>query len=371
MAFAVVDRVRIVDRYIGTQVLVATLFAVAVLSFVIVLGNLFRELFPRLAEGSVSAGDAIRFIGLVLPYSLIFTVPWGFLTAVLLVFGRLSADHELISFRMAGLSLPRICLPVLVVGLFFAGICLWVNVSLGPRSERAIKTLIFRTATEKPESLFVEDRVFSELPDKRIYIGRRDGRTLYDFHLVEVDEQRRATLYVQADKVTIHPLPSASAVEMVLENAYIEAIEGGDFREKAPLRVEEHYFRLDLSGLKSDRFKTGQLDNGELRQALASGDLNEVQRREVYSEMSLRYSLSLACLAFGLVAVPLGIRAQRRETSAGFVLSVVIAVVYFVFIVFARTKRAEEGLLPHLLFWAPNALLIGFGAWLFWRAARR
>ncbi|MEM6910719.1 MAG: LptF/LptG family permease [Verrucomicrobiota bacterium] len=362
---------RIVDRYIGTQILISTLFAVGVLSFVIVLGNLFQELFPRMAEGTVSVGDAFQFIGLVLPYSLIFTIPWGFLTAVLLVFGRLSADKELISFRMAGMSLPRICLPVLVLGLVFSGICFWVNVSIGPRSEQAISFLIFRAATEKPESLFVEDRVFSELDDKRIYIGRREGRTLYDFHLVEVDELRRATLYVQAEKVTLNSLPSESAMEMRLENAYIEAIEGGDFREKAPLRVREHFYRVDLSGLKSSRFKTGQLDNAALREALRSGDLDQGQRQEVFSELSLRYSLSLACMTFGLVAIPLGIRTQRRETSTGFVLSVVIAVVYFLFIVFAKTKRAEEGWLPHGLVWLPNALFLGLGIWLFLRVARR
>ena len=51
----------------------------------------------------------LTFIAYVLPFSLIFTIPWGLLTAILLVFGRLSADNELIALRSNGVSIGRIC----------------------------------------------------------------------------------------------------------------------------------------------------------------------------------------------------------------------------------------------------------------------
>ena len=56
----------------------------------------------------------------------------AFLTAILLVFGRLSADSEFVSMRMAGLSMARICAPVGAVALFFTAICAWVNLSITP-----------------------------------------------------------------------------------------------------------------------------------------------------------------------------------------------------------------------------------------------
>ena len=58
-----------------------------------------------------SSGDApleliISFIAYILPFSLTFTIPWGFLTAVLLVFGKMSAEHDylvrLLSSRKIG-----------------------------------------------------------------------------------------------------------------------------------------------------------------------------------------------------------------------------------------------------------------------------
>ena len=44
------------------------------------------------------------------------------LTAILLVFGRLSADNELVSLRMTGMSMKRICAPIFVLALLLSGV---------------------------------------------------------------------------------------------------------------------------------------------------------------------------------------------------------------------------------------------------------
>ena len=88
---------KLIDRFVGRELLVSLGFAVAVLSLVLVLGNIFRRLLPLLVNQDVPAEYLITFIAYVLPFSLIFTIPWGLLTSVLLVFGRLSADNELIA----------------------------------------------------------------------------------------------------------------------------------------------------------------------------------------------------------------------------------------------------------------------------------
>ena len=56
-------------------------------------------------------------------------------------------------------------------------------------------------------------------------------------------------------------------------------------------------------------------------------------------ELHKRFAASLACVAFALIAVPLGITAHRKETSVGFALSLVIAFTYFFFIIMADTFR--------------------------------
>src|SRR5437763_10417965 len=101
---------KLIDRFISCELLVNVLFAIAVLSLVLVVGNIFRKLLPLLVNHDVPMEYLITFIAYVLPFSLIFTIPWGLLTAILLVFGRLSADNELIVLRASGVSVPRVCL---------------------------------------------------------------------------------------------------------------------------------------------------------------------------------------------------------------------------------------------------------------------
>src|SRR2546423_7403234 len=126
---------KIIDRYLSRQIIVNLLFATVVLSFVLVIGNIFRNLLPLLVNHDLPVDYLIGFIAYVLPFSLIFTIPWGLLTAVLLVFGRLSADNELTALRSNGVSIARICLPLVGIAILCTIASLWLNVDVAPAAQ--------------------------------------------------------------------------------------------------------------------------------------------------------------------------------------------------------------------------------------------
>src|SRR5206468_11942579 len=108
---------KLIDRFVSRELIVNVLFAIAVLSLVLVVGNIFRKLLPLLVNHDVPVEYLITFIAYVMPFSLIFTIPWGLLTAILLVFGRLSADNELIALRSNGVSISGNCIPLAVIAV--------------------------------------------------------------------------------------------------------------------------------------------------------------------------------------------------------------------------------------------------------------
>src|ERR1700674_666205 len=126
---------KLIDRAVSRELLVNVLFAIAVLSLVLVVGNIFRKLLPLLVNHDVPLEYLLSFIAYVLPFSLIFTIPWGLLTAILLVFGRLSADNELIALRANGVSVPRVAVSLCVISLLCSAICLWLNVQVAPAAQ--------------------------------------------------------------------------------------------------------------------------------------------------------------------------------------------------------------------------------------------
>src|SRR6186713_591765 len=145
---------KLIDRFISRELLVNLFFAVAVLSLVLVVGNIFRKLFPLLVNHDVPMEYLITFIAYVLPFSLIFTIPWGLLTAILLVFGRLSADNELVALRANGVSITRLCLPLGLIALACTALCLWLNVSVAPAAQYKMRRTVFDLATRNPMALF-------------------------------------------------------------------------------------------------------------------------------------------------------------------------------------------------------------------------
>src|SRR5262245_10103168 len=97
---------KLIDRFVSRELIVTVAFSISVLSLVLVDGDISRRLLPLLVKHDVPMEYLITFIACVLPFSLIFTSPWGLLAAILLVFGRLSADNELIARRANGISVP-------------------------------------------------------------------------------------------------------------------------------------------------------------------------------------------------------------------------------------------------------------------------
>jgi len=374
---------RIIDRYLGGQVLGSTLFGVFVLSVVLVLGNVFKEILPLLVNNDLPLKFVLKFIALVLPFSLIFTIPWGFLSAVLLVFGRISADNELVSLRMAGLSTPRICLPVFVVAILFSMLCFYINSSVAPRAKSEVKEMFNQLAVENPLTLFRDDSVTKDFPGYIFYVSNKEGNTLRNLQLVELDG-KRPMRFITSPEVQVEVTPGAGSFQMALKDANTEYRDPADPEDLNKIQHGLTFGSLNidisLEKLRSKRLShnASTKETGTLfREAKTAVDedtgleIPEKKMSGLKTEISRRYSFSLACLTFALVGIPLGVTAQRRETSVGFALSFVVACCYFLLIIVADTLREDAKYHPHLLMWLPNIIFITLGVVLFWRLSKR
>src|SRR5919199_1600671 len=179
---------KLIDRFVSRELLVNVAFAIAVLSLVLVVGNIFRKLLPLLVNHDVPVEYLVTFIAYVLPFSLIFTIPWGLLTAILLVFGRLSADNELVAMRSNGVSVPRVCISLAVIAILCTVICLWLNVQVAPAAQEKLRSNLFDLATRNPMALFGSDQVIDEFPGRKIYVGKKEGNKLENITVFELDQ---------------------------------------------------------------------------------------------------------------------------------------------------------------------------------------
>lgn len=377
----------IIDRYITRQIIVSTLFAVASLSAVLVVGNILRRLLDLLVNTEVPVDVVLKFIGFLLPFSLTYTIPWGFLTAVLLVLGRLSADNEITALRSTGHSMQRLFFPLLGLAAALSGVCLWLNGFVAPHARGEMIKLPYHLATKTPAVIFGADRVISELPGRRIYVGGKDeDGALKDITVFEIDEDRQVVRTIFARRGVIEPDADGKKLVLVLKNTNVEEwLEPGDpssIRGGIVIQDADAVVPLDeLWERVQKRGGVGAMELPELSAAIhregagqgGQGGQEEeaVDPVNARTEWHQRVSSSLACLAFALVGIPLGITAQRKETTIGFAISLVVAFAYFLVLFGAGNVRDKAEFYPHLLMWLPNVIFMGIGAWMFGRLCRK
>jgi LPS export ABC transporter permease LptF len=368
--------VKIIDRFISRELLVNLGFAVAVLSLVLVVGNIFRKLLPLLVNQDVPVEYLLTFIAYVLPFSLIFTIPWGLLTAILLVFGRLSADNELTALRSNGVSITRICVSLGLLAVTCTAICLWLNVQVAPAAQQKMRSTILDLATRNPMALFGSDQVIDQFPGRKIYVGRKEGNRLENIIVFEMNEFAMPMRVTHARTGVLEADLENQRILMHLYDAFYQQRDERNpydlLRVRDGISMQEGTLPIGLEDLyqkEKRRTSRSAMSLEQLMEQLKSGNQNEQSASR--TEISKRFSFPFSCLAFALVGVPLGITAQRRETSMGFLLSLIVAFSYFLFIIVADTLRSNPAVHPELLVWFPNVLFIALGIWMFRRLSKR
>jgi lipopolysaccharide export system permease protein len=377
--------VKLIDRYVGWQLFMTSTLAVTVLSVVLVLGNIFKKLLELLVKNDTPLDLVLSFLAYILPFSLTFTIPWGFLTAVLLVFGKMSAENELIAFRANGVSIPRICLSVLALAVVCVGTCLWINLDVAPKAQAKMKEALYNIATSNPLAMFGSDRIIDAFPGNKIYVERNQGAELFNLLVYKLNPDNEAIQVIFAHRGLLETDREKKELLLHIFDARYEQRDDEDVENLMKIRqgitMQETTLPISLEELhdKKRGKGIGSMTAGELLERLNAEErqarMTEKERAaEVSSakaEISKRFSFSLASFAFALVGVPLAITAHRKETSVGFLLSLAVAVTYFFFIIFADGVRDKPYWHPELLMWLPNILCIGLGGWLFLRMSRR
>jgi len=364
---------RILDRHIGKQVLQGTLYAVLVLGVVLVLGNLFKQIQPLLVDQKAPVELVLRFVLSVLPVSLMFTVPWGFLSAVLLVFGRLSSDHEVTAMRVAGVSLVRLAAPVFVIGALLSLASLWINLNVVPQSKATSVRLLYEQAKRDPDSLLkpgVAQGNFNGDTEKKlkVLIEGKSGEWVQGFHFYELPASGGDRTYVHASKAALAIDEPKSQLRVKLEDADFDTHKEDGTIEMAFAGKAEPLL-IDLKNPQHRKLRASSMSNAQiLHEINTNPEFNKNPARKVVfcSEITRRYTFSMACFSFAFIAVPLGLTKRRKDTSGGLILSLLIGTGYFLLTMLAEQFKTEPA--TTLMLWAPNIACILLGLFLFRRA---
>jgi len=380
--------VTLLDRHIFRSILVTTAVAVCMFAFVLMAGNILRDLLGPLLSGQLQLLTFGRLVLLLFPFVISFALPLGMLTGVLLTLGRLASDSEITAMRTAGLSIPRIAAPALVLAALGVALGLRVNFESMPWSKIQYERQFAEAMRANPLS-FVRPRTFiREFPGCVIYVGSMDGANVRDFWLWQLDNERRVVRFVRAESGRVDYSGATSEFIVTLDNAWIEDHDRSAPDDYAqPLKINTfgqiEPFRLSLAryfGAQTVHQKLKWMTYGELvkerarieKAAVPSGGERQHARDLMMVSFTIqdKITTAVAIFSFALIAVPLGIRVSRRETSANLAVAVGLALAYYFLTVLVGWLDQHPEYRPDLLLWVPNLIFLGLGLWLLRRLDR-
>lgn len=371
------SRPRLLDRYIVREMLAPSAIGLLVFTFVLLMDQIPRLLAVLVAR-SADLATILRVFLNLLPSILAVTLPMAFLLGVLLAFGRLASDSEIIALRAVGVSPLRLLAPVMMLAAGMTALTFYINAVALPRANQSYRELVFSLVVSKART-DVKARTFTDslLP----------GRMMLYVQDIEPDTGRWRNLLIHDTRDLREPkLILAKTGELVVDrDRQIVRIELGpgsqhSFFPSDPreynrtafgsmgwdLPVDEFFpDRKKLLLSKGDREMTlGELGDRIAQMRSAGQPRKEWGRFSV--EWHKKFAIPAACLVFGLLGLALSLGSKKEARSSAFALSIGVIFAYYVLIRLGEQAGDTGMLSPFVSMWAANFALGAVAVTLLW-----
>ena len=361
-------------RYLLRDIFLHALLGLFVCTLFLVAQNLLRFLEELLAAG-VGGKGLLSLLSMILPSYLPYAVPTSLLFGVLVTFGRMSGDGEIVAIRASGVSVPRLLPPVFALSTIACLLPAYLVFEVEPHSRQQMKVLVRQLATSV--KVFPPGR-FRALGNRTIYVDQLGDEAcpLRGVLIGDFGDPRR-TFYVSAQCGAIAESAELDRISLKLTDGsiHLSESESGRYRKIQfvemsteidltqyirPMRRPRDYTLTELFALDA------MFEAGQKPQIRGKGG-----RRSVEVQIQRRLALPFAPIVLAFLSVPLGIRPVRSGRSAGALTAIAVMALYWC--LFSAGKIAAEEirwLPPVLALWIPNFLIAALGYFLLRRTIR-
>jgi len=347
---------KILDRYFIREFLVPLSLCLAAFFLIYIIYDLSAHLDDYI-EYKIPLSEMAVYYMIQLPMVLVQLIPLSILLAIVYSIGRMSRHSEIIAMRAAGVSIYRIMVPFLMIGVFFTALLFYLDEAFAPhayaRSERLIEE--YSRKTEKHE---LQPIAFYNPLEERTWMGQwapgdttLHNVTIRNLHNREVVEKITAgrASYLDGEWWLFD-----GAIQAYDASGRIRGVEEKFSKQRFPFKEKPEDF---LSSQKDSL----SMNYNELRQNMAFYP----RESDVYGRklVDLHYKIALPFVAMTIVllAVPLAMRSSRGGAAGSAGMSIALGISYYA-VLMISLAMGRGGLLPAwLASWLPNILFSGVG----------
>ncbi|HEX9750306.1 MAG TPA: LptF/LptG family permease [candidate division Zixibacteria bacterium] len=349
-----------IDRYLIGKFFFNLAWAITAFWAVFLIVDLVENL-DKFIDKDVPAASIALYYYFYSPYIVILIMPIGVLLATLFAVGFLAKRNELLAMRAAGLSLWRLAIPFLSMGLLVVAGVFVVGETVYPEFETRrgeMRGLYIRGRSQQPEMLL-----------KDLFVSGGGGR-VYFFKTFNTRSNTGVHVSVQTmrDGRLVESI-EAKEVKYTGDGWVGTAVEHRIFSERADSAVQ--YAMVEVmpfpewtetpEDMVRKRVVANQLRYGQLQAAIVSLRRagNETSTEE--TELALRLAFPFINLIVILIGFPIASRTRQTGMALNFGIAMMITFVVRVLYEVFRSLGHNGELEPWLAAWGPNVIALVFG----------
>lgn len=363
----------ILNRYLLLEMMPPFFINLAFFSFIFLMKQIL-DITDMIVNHKVGLGPVVLLLVYSLPYFLRYVIPMSVMMAVLLAMLRLSGDSEIMALKAGGVSIYRLVTPVMMFSLMGTLITGLMTLYGLPFGADRFRSLLFDVAVANV-SIGLKERTFNDnFESVMLYVNRIDPQTR-ELHNIFIEDHRqegvgnavvaRSGRLVGDPEALVYYLRlfdgTISQVDMPHRTGHTVDFESYDIR----LDFKENARKGDLEQKRAD-----EMPLADHRAHLQAPHPSDRHYRNALMHYHRRFSIPLACLSMGLLALPLGVQSRHSKKAFGIGLGLFFFLLYYILLSLGSTLGEKGAYPPLLAMWVPNLVLGGFGVYLLVRAAR-
>jgi lipopolysaccharide export system permease protein len=393
-------------------------FAFVVIFFILVVDLLIDIMDAILGKG-LDIVVVLELFILNFAWMVALAVPMAVLVAVLMAFGRMANDNEVVALMAAGESPLSLCVPVLVGGAIIAAGLVWFNNAVLPESNFRARVLRADVTRRKPainlkdrEGVFITgfprhvlriDKVHldSDSPTGPITGSRLEGVVVYEYD----DAGREPAVVITAESGLIELWQGGAVARLTLHDGEMIQVDADDGTRDLRTRFDTQKIIIEddkrggsgpswtSGGHRTDREMSAaamlvrvnlyknQMDaaNERVKNVTADTTLTPAARasqiraesrlRDTYAghmdrymvEVHKKYSIPVASIVFVLIGAPLGMMARGSGRTASVAMSLVLFLLYWASLIGGEQLADRNVVQPWFAMWGANIIVGVFG----------
>jgi len=359
------------DRYMAAEVAGPLLGGVVFFTFILLMFQMLR-LASAMIEHAAPVMILLKIVGYLTVTFMPIVLPLAFLLSVLIAFGRLSADSELVAMKANGFSIYRLSAPVLAVALLVSAMALGLNMDWSPRAAIGWRSTLIRLTNTAPIATIREGTFTTGFFGLLVFAEKVDTATNRLGNIFIYDERdQNAPRSIIAPLGEIVPVKTNSDLGASITLRLFDGeIHSNDSSTVTYQKTKFREYQVHLTVPEGANNAVGNYSNCTYSELIHvdRNSLTPRKKNELSTEFWGRWLSALTPIFFALIGMGFGtLRGRGTSTSAGLVAILVIIPTYLLQVVGQRA--GFSGVLPP--FFAtmiPDLFLLTLGIWAYRRA---